>query len=299
MSHPYERPPIPITNLTAEDHALLAHIADEQFALRHVVGNSIHLHPAQQTLLTLTQWLKLAHIAAAARELQADLREYESVRLEFLQRHSIDGLVDAMHSASRNLKLLEESRTHNIQHTRAVEELRLAAQALNRATKPGATAPSLPSPGGSAPGGTGLQTGAPFSRSASRATDSSSTQSDSSSSLHREAVQVNSRGSSAKPTPPENAPSISTRSPDAQTCDDSPRATDPLGGQCDSASSPPRSVASDEPGVATPGTEPTTITPPPSSPSTEGAALTSASHSATAPLCHSATSLPSLPPPDS
>ncbi|MBU6413191.1 MAG: hypothetical protein KGS45_06935 [Planctomycetes bacterium] len=84
MSHPYERPPIPIANLTAEDHVLLAHIADEQFALRHVVGNSIHLHPAQQTLLTLTQWLKLPHIAAAARELQADLREYESVRLEFL-----------------------------------------------------------------------------------------------------------------------------------------------------------------------------------------------------------------------
>ncbi|MBU6413657.1 MAG: hypothetical protein KGS45_09290 [Planctomycetes bacterium] len=184
MDHPYERPPIPIANLTAEDHVLLAHIADEQFALRHVVGNSIHLHPAQQTLLTLTQWLKLPHIAAAARQLQADLREYESVRLEFLQRHSIDGLVDAMHSASRNLKLLEESRTHNIQHTRAVEELRLAAQALNRATRPNQPA-CTPKPRHSA--------------------------------SHHAVVKANSRGSSAKPTPPENSLSISTRSPDVHT----------------------------------------------------------------------------------
>ncbi len=257
--------------LTPEDHALLALIVEERFTLTHIVANYESAHPARQSLLTLTRWLKLPHIDAALKTLLADLREYESIRHEFLQRHSIDGLVDAMHSASRNLKLLEEARTHNIQHTRAVEELRLAAQALNRATKPGGTAPRGTAPRDTASRGT---VPAPRGRAASEyhSSDPSSDQCESDVS-HSEGVHVRSRGveSRSDDTPGKITPNISTRSPDAPTCDDNSLSTGSASDQCVSASSSPRSGARDEPGVATPGKESTPITLPSASLSTEGA----------------------------
>ncbi len=237
--------------LTPEDHALLALIVEERFTLPHVVANYESAHPARQSLLTLTRWLKLPHVDTAIKTLLADLREYESIRHEFLQRHSIDGLVDAMHSASRNLKLLEEARTHNPQHTRAVEELRLAAQALNRATKPGGTASRGTPSRGTVP--------APRGRAASEShsTNSSSTQRDSAS---PSALSTQHSELSSAP-----------RSPDALTSDNNSLTTDPSSAHRDSASSSPQSGVRDEPGVATPGKESTLNTLPSSFLSTEGA----------------------------
>jgi hypothetical protein len=107
-----------------------------------------------------------------------------------------------------------------------VEEYRLAAQALYRATRPN---PSLRTPTSPRP---------PRS-SKSTSHSSRSSGSSSSSSPHREAVEMNSRGSSRPQreshTPGEVTQNEVSRSPDAQTDDIASSATPPL---CHSATLP-------------------------------------------------------------
>jgi hypothetical protein len=99
-----------------------------------------------------------------------------------------------------------------------VEEYRLAAQALYRATRPN---PSLRTPTSPRP---------PRS-SKSTSHSSRSSGSSSSSSPHREAVEMNSRGSSRPQreshTPGEVTQNEVSRSPDAQACDNDSPSTNP------------------------------------------------------------------------
>jgi len=132
----------PFSSLPLIDQQLINLTLEKGFNIQRLLDRCEDAHPAQHSLVTLTQWRKQPHIAAIFDEVIKDMEQWDRDADKYRNRDARDGLAEAAYRAHINIRRLEESSEEFKQHTRAVEEFRLANQALYRATKP----PTPPKP---------------------------------------------------------------------------------------------------------------------------------------------------------
>jgi hypothetical protein len=132
----------PFSSLPLIDQQLINLTLEKGFKIQRLLDRCDDAHPAQHSLVTLTQWRKQPHIAAIFDEVIKDMEQWDRDADKYRNRDARDGLAEAAYRAYINIRRLEEASEESKQHTRAVEEFRLANQALYRATKP----PAPPKP---------------------------------------------------------------------------------------------------------------------------------------------------------
>jgi hypothetical protein len=132
----------PFSSLPIIDQQLINLTIEKGFNIQRLLNRCDDAHPAQHSFVTLTQWRKQPHIAAIFDEVLNDMAQWDRDADTYRNREARDGLAEAAYRAHINIRRLEESSEESKQHTRAVEEYRLANQALYRATKP----PAPPKP---------------------------------------------------------------------------------------------------------------------------------------------------------
>jgi len=126
----------PFSSLPLIDQQLINLTLEKGFNIQRLLDRCDDAHPAQHSLVTLTQWRKQPHIAAIFDEVIKDMEQWDRDADKYRNRDARGGLAEAAYRAHINIRRLEESSEESKQHTRAVEEFRLANQALYRATKP-------------------------------------------------------------------------------------------------------------------------------------------------------------------
>jgi len=126
----------PFSSLPLIDQQLINLTLEKGFNIQRLLDRCDDAHPAQHSFVTLTQWRKQPHIAAIFDEVIKDMEQWDRDADKYRNRDARDGLAEAAYRAYINIRRLEESSEESKQHTRAVEEFRLANQALYRATKP-------------------------------------------------------------------------------------------------------------------------------------------------------------------
>jgi hypothetical protein len=132
----------PFSSLPLIDQQLINLTIEKGFNIQRLLNRCDDAHPAQHSFVTITQWRKQPHIAAIFDEVLNDMAQWDRDADTYRNREARDGLAEAAYRAHINIRRLEESSEESKQHTRAVEEYRLANQALYRATKP----PAPPKP---------------------------------------------------------------------------------------------------------------------------------------------------------
>ena len=128
----FSEPPQYIS-IPEQDQKLIDLTIERGFNIQRLLNRCDDAHPAQRSFVTLTHWRKQPHIAAILDQVIKDMEQWDRDADKYRNRDARDGLAEAAFRAQINIRRLEESSDESKQHTRAIEEFRLANQALYRA----------------------------------------------------------------------------------------------------------------------------------------------------------------------